>query len=80
MADQKHPLTSHFPPGLSQPAVRALAGAGCQTLEDVTRFSQSELNQLHGMGPRGVEILRLALSKKGLAFAGQKKENDGKHA
>ena len=76
MADKKHPLTSNFPPGLSQPAIRALAGAGCQTLLDVTRFSLAELSQLHGMGPRGIEILRLAFAEKGLAF----KENGGGHA
>lgn len=69
MAGSKHPLTASFPAGLSQPAVRALANAGCHTLQDVARFSEAELGSLHGMGPRGVELLRRALAENGLAFA-----------
>jgi hypothetical protein len=61
-----HPVD--LPPGLSQPAIRALLGAGCWRLEDVAAFSEAELKKLHGMGPRGIEILRSALAERGLSF------------
>lgn len=60
---------SDFPAGLSKPALRALAGAGFQRLEQLTGVTEKELLQLHGMGPKGIEVLRPALAVKGLAFA-----------
>jgi len=62
-----------FPEKLSQPALRALAGAGIQRLEQVTGFSEAEIKKLHGMGPNGVEQLRRALAARGLAFADKSK-------
>ncbi len=60
---------SDFPPGLGQPALRALAGAGLQRLEQVAARRESEILQLHGVGPRALALLRQALAAKGLAFA-----------
>ncbi|MBV6713289.1 DNA-binding protein [Paenibacillus chitinolyticus] len=60
---------SDFPAGLSKPALRALAGAGFLRLEQLTRVTEKELLQLHGMGPKGIEVLRPALADKGLSFA-----------
>lgn len=57
-----------FPVGLSQPALRALAHAEIHTLEQVTRHSEKELLALHGMGPKGIRILRAAMQSRGLAF------------
>jgi hypothetical protein len=56
-------------PGLANPARRALAGAGCVSLEDVARMSEAELKKLHGIGPNAIETLRRALAARGLAFA-----------
>ncbi|TKK85273.1 DNA-binding protein [Herbidospora galbida] len=55
-------------PKIGRPAERALAEAGCRTLEDVTRFTAKELLALHGMGPRGVRILTEVLDAHGLSF------------
>lgn len=77
MANKNKTDEYDFPPGLSQPAIRALLGVGCRRLEDVTRFSAKELSKLHGMGPRGIAVLRSALAEKGLAFAGQEKQSGG---
>lgn len=60
-------------PKIGQPAVRALAGIGVQRLEQLTGFRESELRQLHGMGPKALGILRQALAERGLAFAGEDK-------
>jgi hypothetical protein len=56
-------------PKIGQPATRALAGVGVQRLEQLTSFSEAELKQLHGMGPKALGILRQALSDRGLSFA-----------
>lgn len=60
-----------LPAGLSQPALRALAGAGCQRLEQVARLSETEVRRLHGVGPHALEKLRHALAARGWSFAGE---------
>ena len=49
-------------PKLGSPAERALAGAGIQRLEQLTRFSENEIKQLHGVGPNALAKLRQALA------------------
>jgi hypothetical protein len=60
---------SNLPPKLSQPALRALASVGVTRLEQLTGFSETEIKQLHGMGPNGLAQLRAGLEAKGLSFA-----------
>ena len=67
---------SDLPIGLSAPAKRALNGAGYMRLEQLTRVSEAELKQLHGMGPKAIELLRSALDAKGLSFADGKSEKE----
>lgn len=59
----------HLPAGLSQPALRALQAAGITRLEQCTQLSEKQLLALHGLGPKGVVILRSALHAQGLDFA-----------
>ena len=68
-----HPQDDDLPPGLSQPARRALASVGCARLEQVAKLSEAQVKRLHGMGPKGVEQLRTALAARGLSFAGEPK-------
>ena len=63
---------SDLPAGLSAPALRALNGAGYMRLDQLTRVSEAELKKLHGLGPRGIDLLRSALEEKGLSFAESK--------
>ena len=58
-----------FPAGLSQPALRALNNAGITSLEQLSRFPEKAIADLHGMGPKGIRMLREALADRGLAFA-----------
>jgi hypothetical protein len=67
---------SDFPARLSQPALRALAGAGIKNLKQLSKFSESEIKKLHGLGPNGINQLRVALAAKGLSFADKKKSKD----
>lgn len=68
MSDDEQPK-SELPSGLSEPARRALAGAGVTTLEDVAALTETELMKLHGMGPKALQTLRRALAAKGLALS-----------
>jgi hypothetical protein len=60
------PNSSNFPKGISQPAIRALAGAGYTRLEDLAGVSEGELLRLHGMGPKAIPIIQQALIERGL--------------
>ena len=60
-----------LPAGIAQPALRALAGAGYFQLDQLTRVTEEELKQLHGVGPKALELLRRALHERGLQFAGE---------
>ncbi len=55
-------------PKLSQPAQRALAEAGIRRLEQLTGYGESDIRQLHGIGPNALKTLREALAAKGLTF------------
>jgi hypothetical protein len=58
-----------FPKGLSQPALRALASAGYENLEQLSTATEASLLALHGFGPNALAKLRAALQKLGLCFA-----------
>lgn len=55
-------------PKLVAPARRALASAGIHSLGQLVRLTESEVKELHGIGPNALETLRRALAEKGLAF------------
>ena len=53
---------------LAAPARRALEGAGLLTLAKLSKSSEAQLSELHGMGPNAISKLRAALEKEGLSF------------
>ena len=53
---------------LSNPARRALENSGITTLKQLSKFSETEILKLHGMGPASMPKLRAALKEKGLTF------------
>lgn len=57
---------------LAAPARRALAGAGYTRLSDLTQVTESQIKQLHGIGPNALKTLRNALEAQGLSFAAAK--------
>jgi DNA-directed RNA polymerase alpha subunit len=58
-----------LPAVLAAPARRALAAAGYSRLDQFTELTEAEVRQLHGMGPKAIEQIRLALAAKGLTFS-----------
>jgi DNA-directed RNA polymerase alpha subunit len=63
---------SDLPVQLSEPARRALVGAGYIRLQQLIQLSEAEVKQLHGVGPKALDQLRRALEALGLSFAGGK--------
>ncbi len=59
---------SDLPAGLPNPAQRALANAGIVRLEQLTKVSEVQIKQLHGIGPKALSQLRSALQANGLSF------------
>lgn len=53
---------------LSAPARRALENNGITTLQELSKFSEKEILQFHGMGPASLPKLRTALEAVGLSF------------
>jgi hypothetical protein len=58
-----------LPPGLAKPARRALARAGYMQLEQFAKLTEAEVRDLHGMGPKALDLIRDALAAKGQTFA-----------
>lgn len=67
-SESTHPNRAAFPPGMSGPALRALAGAGVRSIADLRRWSEEDLAALHGMGPKALVALREALAASGAGF------------
>jgi DNA-directed RNA polymerase alpha subunit len=61
-------------PKLGAPAERALAAAEIKTLKQLSRFSEAEIKELHGIGPNALGKLHQALAEKGLSFSDKKKK------
>ena len=57
-----------FPRGMGAPARRALNGAGYTRLEQLAGVSAADLMKLHGMGPKALDALRVALRERGLSL------------
>ena len=61
-------------PKLAAPAQRALAGAGIHTLKQLSKYSEKQIKELHGIGPNAFKTLRAALKEQGLSFAEEKRK------
>lgn len=55
-------------PNIGGPATRALKFEGYTALKQLTKLSEAELAQLHGVGPKAIRILGEALKEKGWSF------------
>lgn len=73
-------MDSNFPK-IGAPATRALEAAGYANLKQLTKVTEAEIAQLHGMGPKALGILRDTLKAQGLSFkqgqAGEKLKKKG---
>lgn len=57
-----------FPPGMSNPATRALRSIGVTKVSELVGHREADVAALHGMGPTGVKALKAALKAQGKSF------------
>ena len=57
---------------LAAPARRALENANISTLKALSRYSETEIAALHGMGKTTITRLQALLKEEGLAFKKQR--------
>jgi HPt (histidine-containing phosphotransfer) domain-containing protein len=62
-AQDTHPFIK-----LAKPAQRALAGAGITNLQQLSKLTEKEFLQLHGIGKNAHSLLKAALVANGLDF------------
>jgi DNA-directed RNA polymerase alpha subunit len=63
-----------WPAGLSRPAISALEAAGIAGMAALAQHTEKYVASLHGMGPKGIRILKQELAAQGLSFAPEKAE------
>ncbi len=57
-----------FPNTLAAPALRALLGAKITMLAQLVKHTEVEISDLHGMGPKAMGQLKIAMRKRRLSF------------
>lgn len=68
ICEQERKPDSGFLSLLSAPARRALEHNGISSLQKLSKYSEKEILQFHGMGPASLPKLRTALQEEGLSF------------
>ncbi|WP_203235036.1 DNA-directed RNA polymerase subunit alpha C-terminal domain-containing protein [Mucilaginibacter terrigena] len=66
----KETKSTHVFDKLSKPARRALANAGINNLQELSKLTEKEFMKLHGIGKSTLATLRIAMEEKGILFAG----------
>ncbi len=59
-------------PSIGAPAFRAIDSIGIKKLADLTKYTEEELLDLHGFGPKALRILKQALKEKSMSFASKR--------
>ena len=55
-------------PKLASPAQRALANANVMSLKDLSKFTEAQIADLHGMGPNAMKTIKRAMKEKAISF------------
>lgn len=54
---------------LAKPAQRAILNAGISTIEQLSKFSEKEVSEIHGIGKNAIIIIKQTLHENGLTFS-----------
>ena len=68
VCEQERKPVAGFLAEIGAPARRALERENINSLLKLSKYSEQELLQLHGMGPGSIPKLKQALNEKGLSF------------
>lgn len=55
-------------PKIGAPATRALAVTGITRLSQLTRYTEGQMLELHGFGPKALQIVKEKLKENGLSL------------
>jgi DNA-directed RNA polymerase alpha subunit len=66
--DKENKPTSGFLSKLSSPARNALVREGIDTLQKLSKYTEKELLNIHGIGPASLPIIITSLDEAGLSF------------
>jgi len=53
---------------LAKPAQRAIQNAGIATIEQLSKYNEKEVSELHGIGKNAMNIINQTLNENGLTF------------
>ncbi len=56
-------MNTPLPTSIGRPATSALEAANITSLEDLSRMTEKELANLHGVGPKAIGILKQCLDE-----------------
>lgn len=62
-------MNTPLPTTIGRPATRALNAANITSLEDLSRLTEKELKNLHGVGPKAIGILKQHLDENKLCLS-----------
>jgi len=68
ICEQERKPKDGFLSNLSAPARRALENNWIHSLQELSKYTEEEILQFHGMGPASLPKLKLALEETGLSF------------
>lgn len=54
---------------LAKPAQRAIQNEGITAIEQLSKYSEKEFSELHGIGKNAMNIIKQTLSENELAFS-----------
>lgn len=54
---------------LAKPAQRAIQNEGITTIEQLSKYSEKEFSELHGIGKNALSIIKQILKENGLTFS-----------
>jgi hypothetical protein len=66
--EQERRPVEGFLSSIAAPARRALENNNINTLKKLSKYSEADILELHGMGPGSIPTLRDALKRAGLSF------------
>lgn len=61
-------MSKHLPTSIGRPATNALEVANVTTLEDLSKMTEKELADLHGVGPKAIGILKQCLDENNMCL------------
>jgi len=57
---------------LAKPAQRAIQNEGITTIEQLSKYSEREFSELHGIGKNAMNIIKQTMGENGLTFSQKK--------